>query len=505
MITLEGAALRAAAWIAALVPQADPAGEERAPGEVVLEAISLRDARGRSIAAERGRLSVAENRQAEESAVIELAFVRLKSTSPTPGAPIVYLHGGPGGSATPAAADPEALASWARYLELGDVVLLDQRGCGASKPRMTRALREAPPADLFRDRASLSRFLAAASREVLEQFRAEGVDIAGYTTEQSADDLEDLRAALGAGRLRLLAFSYGTHLALATIRHHESSIESAVLIGVEGPPHTRKLPTTYDAQWRKLARMVASDPELAPRIPDLTALLQRVVDRAEREPFVVRLPGPAVGRASTVEVGAHGLKLILIADLGDVSDLPVFPRLLFDLDRGDTAVLTWFVTKRYRMFAQLPTLLFTMDPASGASEGRALDIRQQAQRSLLGDAMDLGFPEVDAVWNMPIAGDDFRWPIVSDVRTLFVSGTLDCNTPPYQAEEVRWGFRRSEHLILEGAGHETWMQLPDVHAAIHRFLGGEAAGAGAVAVPPLRFVPLEGFDPQRAHPSVPRR
>lgn len=37
---------------------------------------------------------------------------------------------------------------------------------------------------------------------------------------------------------------------------------------------------------------------------------------------------------------------------------------------------------------------------------------------------------------------------------LFISGTLDMNTPPHQAEEVRWGFRRSRHLVAAPLAQE---------------------------------------------------
>ncbi len=48
--------------------------------------------------AEFGTLFVPENRADPESNLIELAFVRFKSTAKNPGPPIVYLAGGPGGS-----------------------------------------------------------------------------------------------------------------------------------------------------------------------------------------------------------------------------------------------------------------------------------------------------------------------------------------------------------------------------------------------------------------------
>ena len=53
-----------------------------------------------------------------------------------------------------------------------------------------------------------------------------GVSPSGYTTVQSADDLEDLRRALGARKIDLWGISYGTHLAMAAMRRHPRSFRS---------------------------------------------------------------------------------------------------------------------------------------------------------------------------------------------------------------------------------------------------------------------------------------
>ena len=41
--------------------------------------------------------------------------------------------------------------------------------------------------------------------------------------------------------------------------------------------------------------------------------------------------------------------MILRLDIGDASDLPVFPRLLYQIKQKDYSALEWFINKRYRM------------------------------------------------------------------------------------------------------------------------------------------------------------
>ncbi len=56
-----------------------------------------------------------------------------------------------------------------------------------------------------------------------------GADLNGYTSAEAADDIEDLRVALGYPQLNLYALSYGTRLALTVARRHPTSVRAMVL------------------------------------------------------------------------------------------------------------------------------------------------------------------------------------------------------------------------------------------------------------------------------------
>ena len=73
------------------------------------------------------------------------------------------------------------------------------------------------------------------------------------------------------------------------------------------------------------------------------------------------------------------------------------------------------------------------------------------------------------------------------VESHIISGSLDSNTPPYQAEEVRWGFPNSIHVIVENAGHESTLTLPESRRLMVDFLRGvDVSGRRIVAASPLR-------------------
>jgi pimeloyl-ACP methyl ester carboxylesterase len=362
-----------------------------------------------------------------------------------------------------------------------------------------------PPLSYFLHVDSALRHVDAMHRKALTVFRERGVDLSGYTTPENADDLDALRAALGIERVSLLGFSYGTHLAASYMRRHPGRVESAVLLGTEGPDETYKLPWTMDVQLRKLALIVASDPRIGAQVPDLVALYDRAIARLEREPLVIPIVDPAARQPILLPIGPFGLRTMIRYDIGDASDLVVFPRLLWSVAQGDTSVLAWFVRKRAGGAIGVHGMNEAMDVASGASPSRLQQIAEQSRTSRFADVINFPHPRATASWNVGDLGDDFRAPLVSPIRTLLISGELDFNTPPYQAEQLRWGLPNSTHLIVANAGHEqTWFQNETTTPVIVDFLAGRDVAERRITYPPLRFVPLEGRDPQKLHPSAMR-
>jgi len=90
---------------------------------------------GQNIHAELGRFEVSERHSYPEGHKITLAFLRLKTTSSDPGPLVIYLAGGSGGSAIRLAKVPRG-AVFLKMRAAGDVIALEQRGAGLSKPTL---------------------------------------------------------------------------------------------------------------------------------------------------------------------------------------------------------------------------------------------------------------------------------------------------------------------------------------------------------------------------------
>lgn len=463
-------------------------GEQRKAGDINFTPFTL-DFEGQSIPAEVGRLVVKEKRSDPNSKLIEIAFGRLKSTSLTPGHPLIFLNGGPGQPSTSLARIPQFLKIFLKLRESGDVILLDIRGAGLSTPTLVH--REAPPLppEAFINEETALRIFKERARAAAKHFRSQGIDLSAYNTVEAADDIEDLRQALGVKKLDLLGFSYGTHLALSVIRRHGANINRAVLIGTEGPNHTLKLPSTSQRQLELLSKLAARDPVIGKKVPSMTAMLKRILGRLEKEPVTLPITA-ATNEKLNVVVSKFALQLIIEQDLGDTNDLPVFPALLYSLDKGDYSILKRFVEKRFTRRAGFPALKDLMDLASGATRGRQTQIKREAKAALLGNAMNFPYPDIAEAYGQLDLGDQFRSSIKTNVPALFISGTMDANTPPFQAEEVRKGFKRSVHLIVENAGHESMLVNTSVQQTILDFLRGQDVSGVRIKLPTLRFLTI---------------
>jgi pimeloyl-ACP methyl ester carboxylesterase len=458
-----------------------PGAEAPAPARKRIEwdPAGLPARKGPPLDADFGWLTVPARRAQPGGGTVALPVLRFRTTSRSPQPPVVYLSGGPGGSGIAAAQGP-LLPVFEALRAVADVVVLDQRGTGLARPAVTCRESWSHPLDRAVSRDELLAVARERSRACAAMLRADGIDPTAYNTVESADDLEDLRQALGAPRLQLLGSSYGTQLALTALRRHPGSWARAALVSVKGPEHGLRSPAAFDRQIRTIGRLAGE--------ADLAATLSSLLDRLRREPVAVEIPLPLAGKTGRVTVGAFDLQVLVAQSIADRPEMERLPARLRAMARGDFRELGRFALglRRGWLGSAMP---YAVECSSGAGAERLARIRGEAAGSLLGDAVNFPFPEICAGWEVPDLGPAFREPVRSDVPALLVSATLDVRTPPEDAAEVGGRLSRSTLLTVEGPGHgDDLLAVPEVRAAVREFLrGGAAAAPRPIVLPPLKF------------------
>lgn len=442
---------------------------------LTLEPIVFEAFDGRTTPAEMGVLEVPERHDVAGSSEIRLALVVFRSTSPTPGPPIFYLAGGPGNSGIAAAA--YRYDAFQRMRQFGDVVALDQRGVGASEPNLDCRQKTRWPYDRVLTREAALDQYSRQWRKCARAWSRRGVDLDAYNSTQAADDLEALRVAMGANRMVLWGISYGTHLALATIQAHGDRVARAILHGIEGPDHTLKLPRNVDHVLAKVARIARRDPAVGPEVPDLVGSMRALRDDLEANPRSRTIVDPATQAEVSVTFGGWEVFRLFSAATGDSEFFSALPLLVrgmeLDVDAvWDLVAGTVLETRRRQPLGS--AMAVATDCAAGASAKRLKKIGRQAKSSLLGATVDFPFPDVCAAWEVADLGDAARAKVVSDVPTLFVSGTIDGRTPPSNANEVARGFANHQKLLLVGGSHSDLLDDdPALLQALEEFMSGQ--------------------------------
>ncbi|MBX3191672.1 MAG: alpha/beta fold hydrolase [Labilithrix sp.] len=161
-------------------------------------------------------LVVPENRANAAARTIKVHVIIFKGKEG--GVPTIELNGGPGGSSEMLAQSLSVRAgftkdNYLRLLDIGDLILVDQRGTGRSLPRLDCGQTEEPSA-------------------CRQRHEKAGVDLTGYVTSEAADDVHDLRVALGVPKVSLHGISYGTRVALEILRRHPDDVAATVIDGV---------------------------------------------------------------------------------------------------------------------------------------------------------------------------------------------------------------------------------------------------------------------------------
>lgn len=453
--------------------------------------------------AELGKLWVPENRDKRDGRLIQLAFVRLKSTAAHPRAPIVFLSGGPGVPATVMGAIPVYFSLFQRLQGVADVILLDQRGTGMSSPDI-QCPHLVPPPDMWETQQKAEAALVGLVHACVGHWRARGVDAAAYNTNASADDVDDLRRALGVDKLNLLGFSYGTSLGLAAVRRHGEHVDRLVLASVQGPDEDLKLPVSAEFGLKRLGRLVAEDPVVGHDVPDLTASLGEALARLRTRPATIPFTDPGTGKTETLRAGEFALQFFVVDRLKDGRAVAILPALISSVAHGDYSLFAALVAQSQQDFSSLSLMEIPMTCSDGASKERRALAERQIPDTLLGDPSSIVLdPKLCAEVGDPDLGPTFRAPIWSDVTTLFLSGSMDSETPPGDAEEVRWGFPNSAHITVENGFHET-LPARDVQDIVVDFFEGKDVSGRSVRFDPPAFLTVEQAKAQIVAPPRPR-
>jgi pimeloyl-ACP methyl ester carboxylesterase len=379
--------------------------------------------------------------------------------------PLYFFAGGPGQAATEAFGPLLGV-----FDDLGrdrDIVLVDQRGTGASAPLDCTA----PEQDLPLGK----KLRGGAELEILGDCLASYEhDPRLFVTTIAAQDLDAVRLALGHAQIDLIGGSYGTRAAMVYARQFGENVGRVVLDGVA--PVDMALPASFGADGQAaLDRMFvdcAADDGCAAAFPDAKPKLEAWLADLRQTPRRTTIEDPRTGERSEVELGAREIGLLLRGVLYVPTLTAVLPLTLDLAESGDIGPLVAQALAlsdsidesfSYGMFLSVvcaEDVPFIDEAAEATNDG-----------TFVGRSYVQLLRESCARWPTATLEPGYRDPIALEHPTLVLSGELDPVTPPRWGEHVLGHLSAGRHVIVPGSGHGT-MQVPCVTNMIQAFLDG---------------------------------
>lgn len=425
--------------------------------------------------------------------------------------PLMMLSGGPGQAGI---ADADYNELFAELAPGYDLVSFDQRGTGGSALRCPALQSQATPSDADP--------VDGSPDVITRQFGLCAVQLGDarnfYTSADSAADIDDLRAALGADKITLGGTSYGTWVTQVYARTFPTRVARVFLDSVVGPAGVSGIPLSEYAGARRVLRELCSTSACRRITRDLLGDTAKLAAQLDATP----LTGPVVqsnGRAQRTTIGGPQQPGLIngLFYAGDLNPYlrAAFPAAVTSARRGDPAMLMRIAAAANADESDDATEYSIGLYAATTCAETALPWAAAApadQRRVALDAAIAAVPaDQMAPWNpttlrasAALAGC-LEWPgapftaapttPLPDVPALVLNGLDDVRTPVEDAVAVSRLLPRATVVRIPNQGHSTFTQ-ECARDAFSRFVTGRKVSTAACrgnrapdALPPVAVPP----------------
>jgi pimeloyl-ACP methyl ester carboxylesterase len=411
-----------------------------------------------------GAVAVPEDHDRPDGPALRLAVALFKSsTARSDAAPLVWLDGGPGGASLDGIGTAIAGALARALLADHDLIVFDQRGVGFSQPSLACPETVEATYEAFGKRLNPTEETELEVKARLachDRLRAQGINLAAYTSAQNAADVNDIRAALGYRQVALYGVSYGTRLALTIMRDFPGILTSVVLDSVV--PVQANLYTEVVASAQRAFDLLfdgcAADAACNAAYPNLATLFYETIARLDADPPTVQLRDPRTGVNRDLVLTGERFAGAIFKALYPTRLIPTLPRAIAGARTGNyepfavavrDLLLDDSVSWGVYYSVQCGEEVRFVTPDAVVEAGRAF------RREVAGLFEAGALFATCAVWGAKEAPPLENMPVTSDVPTLVLSGQYDPVTPPAWARLAAQTLTRSTVVEFPGVGHWT--------------------------------------------------
>jgi pimeloyl-ACP methyl ester carboxylesterase len=394
-----------------------------------------------------GVYNVFENRRTRTGRKLPLKIVLIPARHPHPDqGPVFYMAGGPGETATELAAF---------IMEMGDsdehdVVLVDERGTGDGHRLDCRSPGSDDDLEGYLN-GPFDPLAASACRDELQK----KYDLSQYTTPNFADDIDEVRGAMGYDKINISAGSFGTYAAQIYMRLHGEHVRSAYL---SSPVTLSDRVPLYFARAAQagldhLFKNCEENKACHNAYPWLRKDFAAVLNKVREHPVTTWVKHPVTGARREIHLTerafADAVRVMMYHDAGEVPGL---------VEQAVTGDFTPFAEAGLRANRSIYSsgrlgLHYCITCNEFVSRIRPEEVEPAARGSFLGSwrvkaqmAACKGWPKTD----LPA---DYFEPFRLETPAVLVSGGTDPVSFPNWDEEVKSFMPNATRIVVPGGAH----------------------------------------------------
>lgn len=394
--------------------------------------------------------------------------------------PLVYLSGGPGNSNFLESGNVDSWFYWAEIAKLSrDLVLVDQRGTGRSKPQFHCHAYEQFLRDTLGENLSLQQeheASLAAVRECVGLMQTAGHSLGDYSTTHSARDMNEVMHALDYQQWNVMGGSYGTRLALEWLRQPDHGIRAVVLDSVYplDKGSLAEWPALLDASFEFLWQACRDGKLCKSGGSELEEKFWRAMATLREEPKTLSVPLWEGGWPVKTVLNDHRFLGMIYSALYDDTLHRYIIRAIDEVLEGGEAALQKLAENSVNgelapEFNALVYLAVDCAESAKVSQDEFDDVREHYPKW---SAFTEHAWQYDMCRPVPRRTDllTFKQAVETEVPTLILSGGFDPVTPAIWAKELAARLPNSQHWHLDDVGHGVVASSACVHQAFREFL-----------------------------------
>ncbi|MFY7867299.1 alpha/beta hydrolase [Roseateles sp.] len=424
-----------------------------------------------------GYVTVPEQHALPKGPTIQLAAVRIRSTSKSPAAdPLFVEQGGPGDSTIGVIVDwaVPTLPELQAVLRSRDLVFVEERGTRYSKPFLSCPEYDAK--NIAVAKGEMAYTDPSWFKTCQERFKAQGINLNAFNTRENAADVYFVAETLGYRAFNYYGVSYGTLLGqyvIAQADKHKAKLRSVILDGVVRPDIDFNLAGGHSVSFalRNLFHACAQHQRCGKAYPNLERKFLAIVDQLNQKPVPLTLTTRVSKQAFVTQVDGNGFATAVLYALlrpysGNTARGTSIPKYIHAASQGDFGWAADYLAS-------------DLESSDGSAKGMYHSVLCARAKSVLATPSQVlppAFPqliawgtrEAETVANVcAVLQADLKPPYVyenTDIPTLVLNGAYDPVTPQPYGQAVAGNLKTAYVYTFPGLGHGSFFPPPGMPA-----------------------------------------